>query len=451
MTNNLLAFDFPINIRAWKCLAAAKIAGVPMNFVALEMGKDNETKEFFDNCHPLGRTPVLQTEEGYLFESNAILRQIARMDKINSFLYGRTAFEAGQVDQWLDYSNTEMNRSSYFFVSKSFGMPTTQEEDKKMMAEAHTAIAGVDKWLEVRTYLAGERLTIADIAVASAYDWVLRFSGVAQEFTSKYKHATRHYNTVMSNPKFVEVLTARKAPMGIPKAEGKKADAAAPAPAAKKQEIPDGPVTAGPLIVNFKKFAADKSAYFMNINLEYTNDTMAYIAGPEGFEPREILTMLTDKDNCEKYVATYIKVAKTKESKQDKVKEEISKLVEDFMSPKVGGCKNLQAVAEKKAVEIDPETAELIAEFSKFIEGKGNHTKPAMWKAVLEYLPEGFHKADIKSMLTVGDDCDELLETYIRLAVVPGNDKLRVRTEIVNFVEGFAESKGIVQEDCFSF
>jgi len=235
------------------------------------------------------------------------------------------------------------------------------------------------------------------------------------------------------------------------KAEKKHADPAA-APAAKKQEIPDGPVTAAPLITNFKKFAGDKSAYFMNINLEYTNDTMAYLAGPEGFEPREILTMLTDSKNCEKYVATYIKVAKTKESKQDKVKEEITKLVEDFMSPKVGGCKKLQEEAEKKAVEVDPETAELIADFEKFLTEKElkNVTLPK-FKAVLEYLPEGFHKADIKSMLTVGDDCDELLESYVRINAVPGTEKLRVRTEIVNLVEAFAESKGIVQEEAFSF
>ena len=208
---------------------------------------------------------------------------------------------------------------------------------------------------------------------------------------------------------------------------------------------------AAPLVANFKKFAAEKSAYFMNINLEYTNDTMAYVMGPDGFAPEDILTMLTDKDNCEKYVSTYITIAKTKESKQDKVKEEITKLVEDFMSPKVGGCKNLQSVADKPKVEVDPETAALIADFAKFVEGKGKNTKPAMMKAVLDYLPEGFHKADIKSMLTDGDDCDELLETYVRIAVVPGTEKLRVRTEIVNFVEGFAESKGIVKEEAFSF
>ena len=106
----------------------------------------------------------------------------------------------------------------------------------------------------------------------------------------------------------------------------------------------------------------------------------------------------------------------------------------------------------KKKVEVDPETAALIAEFLKFCETKGyTHCKPNLMEAVTSYLPEAYVAIEIKTMLTDGDDCDELLECYVRIGAVPGNDKLRVRTEIVNFVEGFAASKGIEKAEEMSF
>eukprot|EP01084_Bolivina_argentea_P305665 528064_1 len=228
------------------------------------------------------------------------------------------------------------------------------------------------------------------------------------------------------------------------KAEEKKAEHVDP--------VPTGPVTAAPLIANFKKFAGDKSAYFMFINLEYTNDVCNFINGPEGFTPQEILPLLTNAKESLKLADAYIKIAKTSEKKQDKVREEIAKLVEDFMDKKVGGCKTLKAEDVKAKIEVDPETAELLADFLKHVATKEQkHTTPEMLKAVLAYLPEGFHPADIKSMLTDGDDCDELLETYVRLAVVPSTEKLRARTELVTFVESFAESKGIAPAEAMCF
>jgi hypothetical protein len=231
-------------------------------------------------------------------------------------------------------------------------------------------------------------------------------------------------------------------------------DAAAPAaaPAVAPAAPADEPkvMTAGPLIANFKSFAGDKSAYFMKINLEYTNDACNFINGPEGFTPEEILTMLTDHTQCKPYCDSYIKVAKTAEAKQEGVCAEITKLIEDFMGKKVQGCKVLKE--QKAAAAVDPETATLLAEFTEHVATKTQtHTTPAFLKLALDYLPEGFHKADIKTALTDTDDCEEFLETYLRLAVVPGTEKLRVRGELLSFVETFAESKGIVKEDAFEF
>ncbi|EAN99871.1 elongation factor 1-gamma (EF-1-gamma), putative [Trypanosoma cruzi] len=110
----------PENARTHKLLAAAALANVAVTLKACEYGRENETAEYCRNCSPCGRYPVLQTKEGCVFESDAILRHIARLDRSGGFLYGRTPLEGSQVDMWLDFSATELDAASAPFVHHPF-------------------------------------------------------------------------------------------------------------------------------------------------------------------------------------------------------------------------------------------------------------------------------------------------------------------------------------------
>ncbi|EAN85383.1 elongation factor 1-gamma (EF-1-gamma), putative [Trypanosoma cruzi] len=105
------------NTRTHKLLAAATLANVAVTPKTCEYGRENETAECCRNCSPCGRYPVLQTEEGCVFETNAILRHIARLDRSGGFLYGRTPLEGSQVDMWLDFSATELDAAPHRLCS----------------------------------------------------------------------------------------------------------------------------------------------------------------------------------------------------------------------------------------------------------------------------------------------------------------------------------------------
>jgi elongation factor 1-gamma len=235
MSVKLLYFAFPFNMRALRIDAVASFAGVPLEHQKLEYGKDNETPEFMRNCHPLGRQPVLQTDEGYLFESNAIARYIARLDKSNAFLYGRTPFENSQVDMWLDFAATELDATSYVYVMNlARAVPVTQEQQDKV-AEVLT---GLENWLENRTFLVGERLTVADIVIGFSLQWVFVYNIInADELSKKFKNVFRLFNTVLQQPKSVEVLKAHGSTFTVAKKpEAPKAEKKAEEPKAKKEE-----------------------------------------------------------------------------------------------------------------------------------------------------------------------------------------------------------------------
>ncbi|GKC79225.1 glutathione S-transferase, partial [Tanacetum coccineum] len=55
--------------------------------------------------NPMGKVPVLETPEGSVFESNAIARYVAR----GSSLFGSSAIEYGQIEQWIDFSSFELD------------------------------------------------------------------------------------------------------------------------------------------------------------------------------------------------------------------------------------------------------------------------------------------------------------------------------------------------------
>jgi elongation factor 1-gamma len=233
MSVGIYGIRLPENGRLHKVLVAARMAGIKVDFIDFEFGKDNEAPDYLRNCHPLGRTPVLQTDEGYLFESNAILRHIARMDRTNSNLYGRTAFESSQVDAWIDFSTTEISDCcAHFFYTNCFGKPSDEATDKQNVDTICTGFDAIDRWMETRTFLVGERMTIADISIAFTMQLAIRWAPNAEELLKKFKNATRLYNTVMNQPKTVEVLKeegasfgprpkAKAAPEPKPKAEAK--------------------------------------------------------------------------------------------------------------------------------------------------------------------------------------------------------------------------------------
>ena len=235
MSFTLIAPASNLNARTHKILAVAAFANIPLTHnSSVSYGKENETAEYMRNCNPMGRYPTLQTPEGYLFESNSIVRFLARNDKSNSNLYGRTPFEASQVDMWLDFSNNEIEAAAMPYILSIFSVGPLPGADAIVRVEQ--ALSGLDTWLDNRTYLVGERLTVADIVVAFSVQWLVRGVPNAEALFKKFRNALRLYNTVMQQPKTVEVLKANGATFGFPPAEKKAEEKKAEKPAEKKEE-----------------------------------------------------------------------------------------------------------------------------------------------------------------------------------------------------------------------
>jgi elongation factor 1-gamma len=231
-------YAFPNYFRTQKIQIVAKYANIELELPPFEFGKDNKT-EAFGQLTPLRKVPVLQTPDGAIFESNAITRYLARRGPAG--LCGSNAYETGLVDQWMDFSNNEVEpaRNAWYSVVKGYLAP-----NPKVVTEARkdleNALKALDIYLLQHTFVAGNAITAADISLFSALVEVFGFL-MGTKSSAQYPNVLRWFNTILYQPNVKAVFTQfsfAKEDAQIPKAakkeeKPKEAAAAKPAPVAK--------------------------------------------------------------------------------------------------------------------------------------------------------------------------------------------------------------------------
>jgi elongation factor 1-gamma len=192
------------NPRAWKGLIAAKYAGVEVETTPeFQMGVDNKTPEFLAK-NPLGKVPVLETDEGFVYESNAIARHLARLGE-NS-LFGSNEYEEALVNQWLDFSSGEIELPVIVWLGPIFGhLEFNAEATNLAKGDIRKVLTILNEHLATRTFLVGERISLADIVVGASL--VMLFKLVLDTgFRKPFTHVLRWFNTLINQQQFSEVI-----------------------------------------------------------------------------------------------------------------------------------------------------------------------------------------------------------------------------------------------------
>jgi glutathione S-transferase len=113
--------------------------------------------------HPLGKVPVLETDDGCLFESAALCLQIADTYPDAALIPPPGTYERGQVYQWSLFAMSELEPA---VIQMYRARRDGDEAAATTAAERLEAVLGVlDRGLDGRTYLVGESFGIADVVV----------------------------------------------------------------------------------------------------------------------------------------------------------------------------------------------------------------------------------------------------------------------------------------------
>ena len=126
--------------------------------------KLRKTNAFLE-AHPFGTVPAAFSPDGTvgIFESNSIMRAVARLGERSFPLYGRDAYEASRVDSFLDASLV-FARDAQTYLLSLLGGTASAEIQSRARDALTTYLAGIDRaLLPERKFLVGDDVTLADI------------------------------------------------------------------------------------------------------------------------------------------------------------------------------------------------------------------------------------------------------------------------------------------------
>src|SRR5713226_1151790 len=195
--SELRIFSYLPNPRIWKATITARLAGVDIevrgaapkelqswlwDFDAHRLSSGEEVSseevrgrvgfkvalhktEAFLDAHPFGTVPAAFSPDGSvgIFESNSIMRAVARLGETKVPLYGRDPYEASRIDSFLDASLV-FARDSQIYLLALGSKAMSAEIHSRMRGTFSSYLAGIEQALSpARAFIVGDGVTLADI------------------------------------------------------------------------------------------------------------------------------------------------------------------------------------------------------------------------------------------------------------------------------------------------
>lgn len=201
MSSNRL-YTYANNCRAFKALIASQYSGQSLEVVKdFKLGQTNTEQEFL-NKFQFGKVPALETKDGNtIIESNAIAYYVS-----NDQLKGTTPLDQALVIQWLSFADNEIVPSAYTWVLPALGaLQANKQSIERAKVDTNKILNFLNDHLLTRTFLVGERITLADIVVSCSllqlYQYVLEPS-----VRTPYTNVNRWFTTLINQKQFKNVL-----------------------------------------------------------------------------------------------------------------------------------------------------------------------------------------------------------------------------------------------------
>jgi len=215
---------------------------IGQNYTHFETNKT----EAFTSKFASGKIPAFEDKQGFtLFESKAIAKYVATLAP-NSSLLGSNPKEAAHIDQWVYFADSEIYvpLSQSIYLCKGYIQPYNKPIETYYRERALRALAVLEKHLSDRTFLVGERISLADITAVTILG--LAFVNLLDpEHRKQNPNTLRFYETVTNHPAMKDIFGPTEycqkaiqytAPPKPAKEAPKPAAAPAPKKAAKKEE-----------------------------------------------------------------------------------------------------------------------------------------------------------------------------------------------------------------------
>lgn len=190
-------YTSPANTAAQKVLVAAQFASKSIEIVT--KFSDNDVK----GKAPVDRLPLLETSQGFLFESHAIARFVCAG---NDELLGKDDFAKARIISWCDFCTHEIEVAAQCVCYPILGWAdNVPEVTKQGKADLMAALKVLDTHLKSETFLTGRAISLADIVVAVSLVLPMKLA-LGDKDRKACANVTRWFTTVANQPEFIKVV-----------------------------------------------------------------------------------------------------------------------------------------------------------------------------------------------------------------------------------------------------
>jgi elongation factor 1-gamma len=157
-----------------------------------------------------------------------------------SNLLGRDNKERAEIVQWISFASTHDTPAGLWVYPILGYMPFNKLFYTTAVDTIKKAMGTLDRYLQTRTFLVGDRVTLADIIVGSLFNPLYKLV-LGPEHRDAFKNLNRWYRTIANQEEFKSVWgeftwASVEAKPPAPKKEEKPKKKEAPAPAAVEEE-----------------------------------------------------------------------------------------------------------------------------------------------------------------------------------------------------------------------
>ncbi len=248
---DLRIFTYLPNPRIWKATIAARLCGVsldirgakpaeladwlwdfdarPLTAADRQAGRELERQaragfsgrlyktDAFLAANPFGTVPVAFSADGKvgIFESNAIMRAVARLGEGRFPLYGNDPYGAARIESFLDVSLIFARDSQIYLLALAAGT-LTREIHENAKTAFETYLCGIEQALAPdRRNLVGDDVSLADICFVAELAQFSRehgslarqpdsgFGAISDDLAkAAYPRAMAHYERLCQHPAF---------------------------------------------------------------------------------------------------------------------------------------------------------------------------------------------------------------------------------------------------------
>ena len=249
----LRIFSYLPNPRIWKATIAARLCGVEVEVRGASPGELSQWLWDFDarpiadvpaevlaaaertgrigfadrklyktasflEAQPFGTVPAAFSPDGRtgIFESNSIMRAVARLGQERFPIYGRDVYESSRIDGFLDASLVFARDGQIYLLALRDGA-VSRELHARVKETFATYLSGIEQALEPpqRSVLVGDNITLADICFVAelclfhnerARRSTLEAAGLplllSDEFAKTYPRSASHFQRLLAHPAF---------------------------------------------------------------------------------------------------------------------------------------------------------------------------------------------------------------------------------------------------------